>query len=198
MKLRRSIVGIFATILCALFVSTGSPAQAQILERGDRNDRDEQSCLPGISAAVRRNPVYVPLYALLEVNQPHLRNLLNNLENQATYEALLSRARAIASTIAGGRVVVTLPDGTVVLDTARPDDASNALPSGNSYLHFVQKTVNENHNTRVAIFSAQLYPCGIGVERKLSTTTGTTESYVALRLGRHLDSAGTVRLSIVQ
>ena len=68
MKLRRSIVGIFATILCALFVSTGSPAQAQILERGDRNDRDEQSCLPGISAAVRRNPVYVPLYALLEVN----------------------------------------------------------------------------------------------------------------------------------
>ncbi len=197
MKSRRSIVGIFATILCALFVSTGSTAQAQILERGDRNS-DEQSCLPGISAAVRRNPVYIPIYAILEANQHNLRNLLNRVDDQASYEALLTRARAVASTIADGRVLVTLPDGTVVLDTARPDDAGNAQPSGNSYTHFVNKTVNENHNTRVAILSAQQYPCGVGVERKLSTTTGTTESYVALRLGRHLDSAGTVRLSIVR
>jgi hypothetical protein len=61
--------------------------------------------------------------------------------------------------------------------------------------HFTNKTVNENHNSRIAIVSAQLYPCGVGIESKLSTSTGTTESYVALRLGKHLNSAGTARLS---
>ena len=69
------------------------------------------------------------------------------------------------------------------------------MASGNSWAHFLAKTVNENHNSRVAIFDAQEWPCGIGLERKLSTTTGVTETYVAIRLGTHLDSLGTARLS---
>jgi hypothetical protein len=68
----------------------------------------------------------------------------------------------------------------------------------NSYANFVAKAVNENHNSRVAILATQLYPCGIGLERKLSTSTGETESYLALRLGRHLDSVGTARLSTTE
>jgi hypothetical protein len=60
------------------------------------------------------------------------------------------------------------------------------MSSGNSFEHFEDKTVNENHNTRVAILSAQLYSCGAGVESKLSTTTGQSEIYVAIRLGQHL------------
>jgi hypothetical protein len=161
-------------------------------------DRDEQTCLPGIESAVRRNPIYQQLYVILASNQNQLRNLLAEVDDQASYEALLARARAVASKVEAGRVVLTLPDGTVVVDTAAVDDPGNVLESGNSYMHFVEKTVNENHNSRVAIFATQLYPCGIGLERKLSTTTGETESYLALRLGRHLDSVGSARLSTRQ
>jgi hypothetical protein len=51
--------------------------------------------------------------------------------------------------------------------------------------------VNENHNTRAAMMAAQSYPCGVGIESKLSTTTtGKVESYLAIRLGNHLDSLG--------
>jgi hypothetical protein len=52
-------------------------------------------------------------------------------------------------------------------------------PAGNSF-HNLHRSVT---------------PCGIGLERKLSTTTGVTETYVAIRLGTHLDSLGTARLS---
>ena len=58
--------------------------------------------------------------------------------------------------------------------------------------------VNENHNSRIAILAAQQYPCGAGLERKLSSTTGVTESYLAMRLGAYLDSYGTARLSVEQ
>jgi hypothetical protein len=52
-------------------------------------------------------------------------------------------------------------------------------PAGNSF-HNLHRSVT---------------PCGIGLERKLSTTTGVTETYVAMRLGTHLDNLGTARLS---
>ena len=55
--------------------------------------------------------------------------------------------------------------------------------------------MNENHNSRIAILDAQLYPCGRGVESKLSSTTETTQAYVAYRLGNYLNNAGTVRIS---
>jgi len=83
-------------------------------------------------------------------------------------------------------------------DTGRPDDPTNVLAAGNSYQHFVAKTVNENHNSRIAILAAQEYPCGAGIESKLSTTTGQVESYLAVRLGNHLDSLGTARISTRQ
>jgi hypothetical protein len=117
-----------------------------------------------------------------------LKARLHQVTNQSSYAALLALARTVASSInaANGRVVITLPDGTVVLDTSRSD-------SVNTYANFIAKNVNENHNTRVAIFSAQQYPCGIGLESKFSTSTGNREHYVAIRLGDHLDSEGTVR-----
>jgi hypothetical protein len=180
MRRGRFVITTAAMILCASFVSANAMAS---------------ECLPGIEIAVRKNPVYKQLYMHLASNRAELKALLAAVVDQTSYASLLTEADSIASTVEGGRLVVTLADGTVVVDTAAPDDPTNALPSGNSYAHFRAKTVNENHNSRVAIFAAQLYPCGIGVERKLSTSTGVTESYVALRLGRHLDSEGTARLS---
>jgi hypothetical protein len=157
-----------------------------------------QECLPGIDAAYA---VYADRYdAINAVLQPELDGLqseLAALTDQATYQTLLSHARTIVGSIATGRLVVTVPDGTVVLDTARSDgDPSN--PQSNTYQHFLNKTINENHNSRVAIFSAQQWPCGRAIESKLSTTDGVREWYSAYRLGNHLDNLGTARLSTRQ
>jgi len=89
-------------------------------------------------------------------------------------------------------------NGRSVLDTSKPDDPNNQLGQGNSYDHFKNKTVNENHNSRVAIFSAQQFPCGLGIETKFSTSDNQDESYVSRRLGIHLDSEGTARISTKQ
>jgi hypothetical protein len=160
----------------------------------------QQQCLPGIGAALQgpQQATYTLLLNTLSPRVAGLRLALDAVSNQATYEVLLGLARNAAAAIPNGRLLVTLPDGTVVVDTSRPDDATNMLPVGNSYQHFIDKTVNENHNSRVAIFSAQQYPCGLGAESKLSTSTGQVETYIALRLGAHLDSSGTARLSVKQ
>ena len=158
---------------------------------------DDESCQPGLIKAAISNPVYGQLFFILSPQAPSLRALLEHVADQPSYANLLTAAKTIAASIPNGRVVITLPDGTVVLDTARPDDPTSTMPSGNSFEHFEDKTVNENHNTRVTILSAQLYSCGVGVESKLSTTTGQSEIYVAIRLGQHLNSTGTARLSTV-
>ena len=161
-----------------------------------RHAQDPQSCQPGLSVAVATNvQVYSTLVNALVPSLQTLANDLNAVVDQATYATLLMDSRNLAATVVNGRVVITLPDGTVVVDTARTDDPNNTLAVGNSYAHYIAKTVNENHNSRVAIFAAQEYPCGVGVERKFSSSTGTTETYLAVRLGTHLDSIGTARLS---
>lgn len=187
MTTRRTFIRIPTLLLCAFLVLTSTTARAA----------DDDSCQPGIFKAVGSNPVYSQLFFALSPQVPDLRTLLEAVSDQPSYENLLAAAKALAASIPSGRVVVTLPDGTVVLDTARPDDSANSMDSGNSFEHFEEKTVNENHNSRVAILSAQLYSCGVGVESKLSTSTGRMETYLAIRLGKHLNSAGTARLSIV-
>ena len=85
------------------------------------------------------------------------------------------------------RLVVTETDGTVIYDTAAGDR--------NTYQNWKSKTINENHNTRVAIMTAQMFDCGVGYETKYSSTVGTNQNYVAIRAGPYLNSAGTFRLS---
>ena len=174
---------IVAVALAAGSILTAAPAYAQA------------SCQPGLGPAFAAHQAdYVAIVNRIVPSANAFRTLLGAVENQATYESLLTAARAVANLIPNnGRVLITLPDGTVVVDTARTDDAANALPTGNSYQHFQNKTVNENHNSRVAIMAAQMFECGFGVERRLSTTTGQVETYFANRLGTHLDSVGTVR-----
>ena len=155
-----------------------------------------QDCQPGIGIAVQAHlNEYIQL---VQTISPEIGNLfvgLAQVADQPTYATFLAANRAIANTIPNGRMLIALQDGTVVLDTARPDDPANTMASGNSFQHFQAKTVNENHNSRVGILAAQEYPCGVAVESKLSTTTGQVESYVAFRPGNHLDSLGTARIS---
>jgi hypothetical protein len=125
----------------------------------------------------------------------------------------------------GGRILITLPDGTVVVDTSKADapacDTTAAACAGlngfpvnppagcacngqaNSYGHYLKKSVNENHASRIAIHDAQEWPCAYGLETKSSSSTNSNEHYLAIRLaspalGGHLDSTGTVRASLRQ
>jgi hypothetical protein len=155
-----------------------------------------QTCNPGIGAAFAAHAAtYTSLFTTLGPQVATLQSGLASVVDQPTYATFLSSTHTLASSIANGRLVVTVPDGTVLLDTGRPDDPTNVVAAGNSFLHFQNKTVNENHNSRIAFHDAQEWPCGVGLERKLSTSTGATETYVAIRLGTHLDSLGTARLS---
>lgn len=144
------------------------------------------ACAPQVQAKLGAAPYNTLNAVLTPAKITSFRNKLSAVTNQATYATLLTEANATAAMLANGRIVVTLPDGTVVVDTSK---------SNNNYANFVAKEINENHNTRVAILDAQLFDCGVGLETKTSTTTGDEEVYLAKRLGQYLDSAGTVRLS---
>jgi hypothetical protein len=177
-----------AVVVFVAMVLIGVPAHAQ----------DAQTCQPGFDTA-HNGPRQAQYDALINTLTPHADALtadLATLQDQVSYETLLAEARATASGIPTGRVVITVPDGTVVLDTSRADNTED--PKSNSYQHFLDKTINENHNTRLAFAVAQHYPCGVALESKLSTTDGLKEDYFALRLGNHLDSYGTARISTKQ
>jgi hypothetical protein len=73
------------------------------------------------------------------------------------------------------RILVTIPDGTVMFDTAKGEL--------NTYANFKGKLINENHNSRSAILQALLGNWGAGSEQKRSTSTGLYEYYFAHRLG---------------
>jgi len=138
------------------------------------------------------------LDASLSANTATIRTLLDAVKDQISYTKLANFSRALAAKRLKSRVTITLPDGTVVYDSSKQDDPGDTLPIGNSYQHFLKKTINENLNTRVSTFDAQEHVLGKGAETRFSTTDLTKESFVAIRLGAHLNNSGTARLSLKQ
>lgn len=145
------------------------------------------ACAPLVTTKVIAPPYDVMNAILTTAKVNTFKTKLDAVKDSATYATLLTEANATAALIVNGRIVVTLPDGTVVVDTSKG--------TTNTFNNYKAKTINENHNSRISILDSQLYDCGIGVETKRSTTDGTVESYVAKRLGAYLDSSGTVRIS---
>ena len=79
------------------------------------------------------------------------------------------------------RIVATLPDGTVWYDSSK---------SNNTYQHFLNKCINENHNTRPAFLQALVSDCGKGFETKPSSTTAVNyQARSVVRLGSTQDNA---------
>lgn len=177
----------FLLVLAALFVTSFNVSAAV-------------ECAPEVPGLLITNATYKQLYNILQPDTAVLKTKLDAVKDQATYALLLKFSRVVATDpkLAKGRLLIALADGTVVVDTNKLDDPTNTLPVGNSFKHFTNKTVNENHNSRIAILDSQLHVCGVGVETKLSTTDKTKESYVAIRLGAHLNNSGTARLSLKQ
>lgn len=152
-------------------------------------------CAPQVTSLISTNPVYSNLNSVLTPNLAQLKTKLDAVKDQASYVKLLTAVHTIAKSVVNGRLVITLPDGTVVADTSKPDDPGNTKAQGNSFLHFKNKTINENLNTRISNLHSQLHVCGLGVETRFSTTDNVEESFVAIRLGPYLDSSGTARIS---
>jgi hypothetical protein len=118
-------------------------------------------------------------------------NFLQN-ETAQTYEAALSNIQvwlgANASNNSNLRVVLTLADGTVAIDTSK---------SNNTFSNFQLKGINENHNTRGSILTALISNAGTGMETKYSTTTFKQTYYYAQRMGQSPEEAvGILRVSI--
>jgi hypothetical protein len=126
----------------------------------------------------------------------------NILESQWTtmYAGVKAFVAANVSALYPGlRVVVTLSDGQVVLDTAKGTTTVNgASVEVNSFANFKDKKINENHNSRVAILTALLSNAGTGYEEKFSTTELKFEAYHAQRMGASpSDALGVVRVSVL-
>ena len=87
------------------------------------------------------------------------------------------------------RIVATLPDGTVWYDSSK---------TNNTYQHFLNKCINENHNTRPAFLQALMSDCGFGFETKPSSTTAVNyQARSAARLGSCQDNAlGVISFSL--
>jgi hypothetical protein len=85
------------------------------------------------------------------------------------------------------RIVLTEPDGTVIIDTYKK--------TLNTFTNWKNKIINENHNSRISIKNAQYYD-GVGYEKKVSSTIPPVYQYgVAVRLGNKHENYGTLRLS---
>lgn len=180
----------FRTLVTASILSAGLVGMTS----GTASAQDAQTCQPGLLTQYNgpHQADYAALINALVNGAPSAGNLIADLaamHDQATYATLLADSTTIAGRLATGRLVITLPDGTVVVDTSK---------GNNTYANFLAKAINENHNSRLAILEAQEYPCGLALERKFSTTDNTVETYFGLRAGNHLDSYGTLRISTKQ
>ena len=164
------------------------------------------------------DPTYRGLYDTLynAILNNNLETALSNMiqTNYPTaYDALLAQLLTIFGITLGSaspRLVVVQSDGSVIYDTSK----SAASPNANTYANWVTDQsgqyygngaspvvaanpgIDPNHNTRMAIMTAQMFPCGVGYETKYSSTVGTPQAYVAVRAGVFTNDSGTFRLSV--
>lgn len=146
------------------------------------------------------SPLYKRMYKFMLPFVSVIEDLTAQATNQTAYQNLLNECMAIVNSYNGtfnvtsGRVVIVDADGLVLVDTGKSNNTfANALDGANPSTY--ASAINVAHNGRIAILDAQQYDAGVGVETKLSNSTGTEQSYVAIRLGPILHNVGTFRLS---
>ncbi len=182
-----------------LFSSQLMAVQSQVAQ--DKNN--SITCEADVRTMLAGSRVYETIYQTLAPFIPQLEaQLLQAQEtNGANYATLLALCRQIVALLPTGRIVLTDPDGLVIVDTGKPDGGGpnmnnwTAAQDGANPATFMS-AINVNHNSRVSIINAQQWPCGVGVETKFSNSVHVNQNYVSIRLGAYLDSVGTVRMSV--
>tara|TARA_E500000331_G_scaffold328700_1_gene348680 strand:- start:600 stop:1064 length:465 start_codon:yes stop_codon:yes gene_type:complete len=149
----------------------------------------EKSFLGYAGPSVKQNATYKQVVNYWKSNRKNITKLSKAMidADESKYDNAKNALDAEAEKMEG-RILITLPDGTVKYDSAKGEK--------NSWSNFKGKNINENHNSRPAIMSAQLSRNFFGAEIKYSTSTGRVEAYLAkamrLKYGNNL---GTVRIS---
>lgn len=205
-------------ISCLAFLLAGS----NLYGDNSKGNKLAKPCAAEVSTLIKQQP-YKILFKTLKPNVPNVNAALVALNAATTpvdqanaYANVVAVAQAIVTELnnklglghESARVVITDPDGLVVFDSAKPVVPG---PNANNYTSYIagsnpatfSQAINVNHNSRIAILDSQLYVCGVGAETKESNTTGTEQSYVAIRAApnankikkTYLNNVGSVRLS---
>ena len=142
------------------------------------------------------------LSGLLTAKGKDIMTAYNNI-NETNYPIFAQCFTALSTaatedSVNGIRLLFCEADGTVIYDSGKR--ASATIPVDlNTRDNYIDKSINENHNSRIAILKALLSASGRGYEVKRSTSSSgsiSTESYVAVRLGTSSEnSVGTMRIS---
>jgi hypothetical protein len=141
-------------------------------------------------------PLYKLLYSTLLKNNAKLVTdlgaMIASTNQPAAYSSYLAEIQAAFPSITFGspspRLLIAESDGTVIIDS------SKSLAT-NTYANWQAKAINENHNTRAAVSSCQLFTEGASYETKYSSTVHANQAYVAIRAGPFRDNFGTFRYS---
>ena len=92
--------------------------------------------------------------------------------------------------VSTARILAVLADGRSFYDSSKGSE--------NTYANFKEDLIHPNGVTRASIREAMDSEAGVGAEIKLSNTTGSTESYVAVRAGESVNSIEyVIRMSFV-
>lgn len=164
---------------------------------------DGITCQADVRTQLAGSVVYETIYQALAPFIPQLTSqLLTATETDgANYATLLATCDQIAALFNTGRVVLTDPDGLVIVDTGKTNGGGanqnnwTAAQDGANPATFAD-AINVNHNSRNSIINAQQWPCGVAVETKFSNSVHAFQNYVAIRLGEYTNSVGTVRMSV--
>lgn len=157
--------------------------------------RAERIAVKALNTEVAQLKAKLPLAASLinDVVKLVPNNLLQVPTDQVEYAAVLAKCEAVRLQFAAiygpsARVLYMEPDGTVIVDTSK-----GAL---NTFANYKAKVINENHNSRVSIISAQLFTSGVGAEIRFSSTVQVNQAACAkIQTGTQFNNQGTIRVS---
>jgi hypothetical protein len=127
---------------------------------------------------------------LSSVNDTTKRSSWNYVDSGVKQFLKLNAYNAInnASGIRALRVFITESDGTTIYDSSKE--------TKNTFDNYLKKAINENHNSRVAIYECLTNTGGIEFETKFSTSTQKNQIYIARRVGLDKrNSIGCIRIS---
>ena len=156
-------------------------------------------CSSGVQSKV---VAYLNEPNLIAYYNPIISSLRNWVNATSTKESI---GLSATDTISGLRIVVVLPDGHVVYDSGQ-EDSVDGNGNGNVYTHINKPAnnfitsgkykINENHNTRLHVITANLSQSGISFATKFSTSTDAQQYYIAVRQGSQYEHTGTIIISM--
>jgi hypothetical protein len=130
--------------------------------------------LPGLELKTTESLAFV-------VNNIPVQNYVNNFLTEITQanwdlmDAALKVAIPAVLQPSGIRLLITVADGAVAYDSSRP--------TRNTWQNFVDRAINDNHNTRPEILQALLATSGVGSANRYSTSVRKVDLNLATRFG---------------